>query len=104
MRIWLIIIAGGLVTYGSRVSFIAFGDKISLPKSIEKALAYVAPAAFAGISVPLVLGGDGLTNIVADIPEIAAALTAIGAVWWKRSIPLSIISAMSVLLVLEWLL
>ena len=103
MSVWLIIIAGGIVTYSSRLSFIAFGDRITLPNVAERALAYVAPAAFAGISIPLVLGADGLSNPLDASPRIIAALVAIGAVWWKKSLPLSIVAGMATLWLLTWL-
>lgn len=104
MTVWLIIIVGGIVTYTSRLSFIAFGERIKLPNIAERALAYVAPAAFAGISLPLVLGPDGVSNPLDASPQIIAALVAIGAVWWKKSLPLSLVVAMLTLWLLLWLL
>ena len=57
---WIAVIIAGLATYLSRVSFIALGDRISLPPVVESALRYVGPAAFAAISIPIVLGGRRL--------------------------------------------
>lgn len=103
MTIWPILIIGGIVTYACRISFIAFGDRIRLPGVAERALDYVAPAAFAAISIPLVLGGDGFADFTADIPRIVAALVTALIVWRTRSLPLSLLGAMSTLWLLTWL-
>ncbi len=104
MSIWLTIIAAGTVTYLTRASFIALGDRITLPEAGERALRYVAPAAFAAISVPLVFGEDGFAELGDDVPRIVAACIACAAVWRYRSIGLSLISGMGALWLLMWLL
>ncbi len=104
MRIWLIIAGAGIVTYLTRASFIVLGDRVTLPPIAERSLSYVAPAAFAAISVPLILGGDGFAGFNEDVPRILAA-TAAGAVVWKtRNIPLSLLAGMCTLWSLTWLL
>ena len=47
MRVWLIVIVGGLVTYATRASFILAGERLTLPARVQRALRYVAPASFA---------------------------------------------------------
>jgi len=76
MRVWLILIACGMVTYLTRTSFIALGDRVSMPPRVERALKYVAPAAFAAIMIPLVLGGDGFVNFSDDLRRILATVAA----------------------------
>jgi branched-subunit amino acid transport protein len=103
VRFWLIIIAAGIVTYSTRASFIVLGDRVSLPPIVQRSLRYVAPAAFAAIAVPLILGRDGLAGFDEDLPRILAA-TAAGAVVWKsRNIPLSLAVGMTTLWLLTWL-
>jgi len=97
---WLAVIVAGLATFAARVSFIATGDRIALPAIVESALRYVAPAAFAAISVPIVLGGDSLAQFSDDIPRIIAAVLASAFVWKTRNIPLSLVVGMGSL----WLL
>ena len=103
MRLWLIIIACGAVTYTTRASFIALGDRIALPTYFERALRYVAPAAFAAISVPLILGGDGFAGLSDDLPRIGAALVAGFAIWRWRSMPLLLVVGMGTLWLATWL-
>ena len=100
---WLAVIIAGLATFASRVSFIAFGERISLPPIVESALRYVAPAAFAAISIPIVLGGDAFADFTDDIPRIIAATLACLVVWKSRSLPLSLLIGMGTLWLLIWL-
>lgn len=102
MRLWLIFVACGVVTFATRASFIALGDRLPLPAAVERALRYVAPAAFAAISVPLILGGDGLTGFSADIPRIVAASAAAIVVFRWKNIPLSLLVGMVMLWTLQW--
>jgi len=102
MRLWLIFMACGTVTFATRASFITLGDRLPLPDSVERALRYVAPAAFAAISVPLILGGDGVSNFSADLPRIIAACAAALAVFRLKNIPSSLLTGMVVLWLLEW--
>ena len=101
---WIAVIIAGLATYLSRVSFIALGDRISLPPVAESALRYVGPAAFAAISIPIVLGGDAFSGFGNDIPRIIAASLACFVVWKSRNLPLSLLTGMGTLWLLIWVL
>jgi branched-subunit amino acid transport protein len=103
MRIWMIIIAAGIGTYALRASFIVLGDRLKIPPLVEGALQYVAPAAFAAISIPLVLGGDGFADFGDDVPRIVAGIAAGLVVWKRNSIPLSLIIGMGTLWLITWL-
>jgi len=105
MTLWLTFAVAGFLTYATRASFIALGDRITLPDQVERALRYVAPAAFAAIAIPLTLNardltGDDLVSLADYVPRLAAACAAVAAVWWKRSLPLSLAAGMATL----WLL
>lgn len=101
---WIAIVLAGIATYLSRMSFIAFGGRIELPPVVESALRFVGPAAFAAISVPIVLGGDGVAEFSNDIPRIIAALLACVVVWKSRNLPVSLITGMGTLWLLLWIL
>lgn len=103
MRVWLILIACGVVTYLSRTSFIALGDRISLSPRVERALKYVAPAAFSAIMIPLVLGGNGFTEFSEDLPRIIASVAAGLVIVKWHSIPYSLVVGMCSLWLLEWM-
>ena len=86
------------------MSFIAFGGKIELPAIIDSALRFAGPAAFAAISVPIVLGGDGFAAFNDDLPRIIAALLACTIVWKTRNLPFSLFAGMGTLWLLIWVL
>lgn len=104
MNFWLTIIGAGIVTYCTRASFILLGDRVPLSPFAERSLRYVAPAAFAAISVPLILGTDGFANFNEDLPRIIAASAAGVVVTKTKNIPLSLALGMSALWLLTWLL
>ena len=56
---WIAVILAGIGTYLMRASFFTFWADKDLPESVSRSLRYVAPAAFAGIVAPAVLGDDG---------------------------------------------
>lgn len=103
MRVWLILIACGLVTYLTRTSFIALGDRVSLPPQVQRALRYVAPAAFSAIMIPLVLGNNGFAGFSEDLPRIIASVVGGFVILKWRSIPYSLIAGMCSLWLLEWI-
>ncbi len=100
MTLWLTIIAGGAITYLTRASFILAGDRIQLPAAFERALRYVAPAAFAAIAIPAIFGGNGLSNLGDDVPRIVAALAAGWVVVATRSVPKSLVVGLVTLWIL----
>lgn len=103
MRLWLIIIGAGLITYATRASFIALGDRVTLPSPVERALKYVGPAAFAAIAAPAALGGDQFAEFGDDIPRLIAVLVAGVVIWRTRNVPASLVTGMGTLWLILWL-
>ena len=103
MRLWLIIIAAGAITYATRASFIALGDRVTLPPSVERALKYVGPAAFAAIAAPAALGGDQFAEFGDDIPRLIAVLAAGLVIWKTRNVPASLVTGMGTLWLILWI-
>jgi branched-subunit amino acid transport protein len=103
MSLLLTILAAGAITYATRASFIIAADRVALPASIERALKYVAPAAFAAIAAPPTLGGDQFVEFSDDIPRIIAVLLAGVVIAKTRSVPLSLFTGMSALWLILWI-
>lgn len=103
MRLWLIVLGCGLVSYGARLSFIGLGSRLAVPPAVERALRYVAPAAFAALSIPLILGGDGVSGFADDAPRILASIAAVAVIVRWRNIPMSLVAGMVGLWLLQWL-
>lgn len=94
MSLWLTIGAAGVITYVTRASFIAAGDRVTLPPVVERALRYVAPASFAAIAMPAMLNGDRFENFGADWPRIiAVAVASVIIIRW-RNVPASLLVGM----------
>ena len=100
MNVWLTIIAAGIATYLTRASFLLLGDRVTLPEPVQRALRYVAPAAFAGIAIPAALGADGVGGSIPPDARILAAALGILVAWRTRSV----IACMAVGMVTLWLL
>ncbi|MGB1682217.1 MAG: AzlD domain-containing protein [Acidimicrobiales bacterium] len=103
MTLWLTIIAAGVVTYLTRASFIAAGDRVKLPVSVERSLNHVGPAAFAAIAAPALLGGDQFAEFGDDIPRLIAVSVAGLVIWRTRNVPASLVCGMGTLWMILWL-
>lgn len=73
---WLVFIVGGIGTYLIRASFFLLGDGFELPGWSRRGLKYVAPAVFAAIVFPPVLGDNGLAGIADFDARLLAAVAA----------------------------
>lgn len=102
MRIWLILLGGGIITYLTRASFILAGDRIRLPGAAERALRYVAPASFAAIAAPSLLGADGLAGIPDRWPFLIAAVVTGIVVLIRRNLPGALAVGMITLWLTQW--
>ena len=89
--VWLAFVLGGLLTYLQRASFILFLGRRSLPPPVQRALRYVAPAAFAAIVAPRVLTSASLTEFTAPDARLLAAFVG-GVVMWKvKKLPVMLV-------------
>ncbi len=103
MRVWLVFILGGIGTYLTRVSFFAMAATVELPSWCRRALKYVAPAVFAAIVLPPVLGDDGLGRLAAPDARILAAILAGVVAYRTKNITWVLIVGMISLWTLRWL-
>ncbi|MEM7322439.1 MAG: AzlD domain-containing protein [Actinomycetota bacterium] len=76
MKAWVVFVVGGLGTYLMRLSFFALGSRLSLPGWSRRSLKYVAPAVFAAIVLPPILGDDGIGGAATVNPRLIAAAVA----------------------------
>ena len=97
MTAWIVFVVGGLATYLMRGAFLLVGDRIRLPSWTEAPLRYVAPAAFAAITLPATLGDDGLGALAPPTAEVIGVLAAGLVVWRTRNIPLCLLVGVAVL-------
>ncbi len=105
MRLWMIIIAMGVVTYGIRLSVLVFVHHSALPRPARDALRFVTPAVLAAIILPAVLytRGAGHFDLTPGNERLLAALAAASVAWATKSVWATIAAGMTALWVLQWL-
>jgi branched-subunit amino acid transport protein len=81
MEVWLVILGGMAVTYGSRLSFLIIPERIRFPALFQRGLRLVAPAVLAAVLTPQVLIPSGATDASWN-PRILPAILA-GVVGWR---------------------
>lgn len=101
MNIWLIMIAAGLITYATRLSFIIFFGRREIPETLARALRFVPPAVFSAIILPELLIPGGEPAFSLSNPRLLAGLIAALVAWRTRNILLTIVFGMGVLWVLQ---
>lgn len=103
MKIWLILILGGLSTYLTRLSMILLFSRWEIPAWLQRALRLVPAAVFSAIIAQEVLTQNGKLNLEMTNPRILAAALATVVAWKTRSVLLTILIGMVTLWLLKWL-
>jgi branched-subunit amino acid transport protein len=102
MNIWLTMLAGGLLTYATRLSFILLLGRWDVPPLLQRALRYVPPAVLMAIIFPEILMHDGGINISLSNVRLIPGLLAVAVAWRTRNAVLTILVGMVALWVLQF--
>lgn len=103
MTPWLVMLAGGLLTYATRLSFIVLLGRMAIPTWLQRLLRFVPPAVLSAIIFPELFLAQGHLALSLANSRLIAGLAAVLVAFWKRSILLTILVGMAVLLILETL-
>jgi len=101
MKLWLVMFAGGLLTYLTRLSFIALAGKVEFPAWLQRSLRYVPPAVLSAIIFPEILVHEGHLNLSFGNDRLIAGLLAALVGWKTRNMLLTIVVGMVSLLLLQ---
>ena len=101
MSLWLIFLAGGLLTFATRLSFIWLIGQRKAPEWLQRALRFVPPAVLAALVFPDVLMHEGGLNIALDNTRMIAGCIAILVAWRTRNAVLTILVGMVALWILQ---
>ncbi len=101
MNIWLVMILGGLITFGMRFSLIYLFGKFQIPDTMRRVLHYVPPAVLSAIVFPELFLHDGALNLSFDNTRLLAGLIAIVVAWFSKNTLITIIAGMIALLLLQ---
>jgi branched-subunit amino acid transport protein len=101
VNIWLVMLIGGLITFGMRFSFIFLFGKFHIPETVRKALHYVPPAVLSAIVFPELFLPNGTLNLSFGNSRLLAGLLAMVIAWFTKNTLITILVGMVALFVLQ---
>ncbi len=83
MNVWVVIVAGGVVTFLTRLSFIAAEGRFAVPAWFRSMLPFVPVATLTAIIAPDLLRPGGEWQVAISSPRLVAGAVAIAvaAIW-----------------------
>ncbi len=104
MNIWLIMIGIGLLTFATRLSFIALLARLSVPQGLKRALRFIPVAVLSAIIAPELAAYNGVLNLSPLNPRLLAGLIATAVAYKTKNVIVTIVAGMFALWVLQaWL-
>jgi len=104
VNIWLVMLLGGLITFGMRFSLIYLFGRFEVPETMRRALHYVPPAVLSAIIFPELFLRDGTMNLTLDNYRLIAGLIAVLVAWFSKNTLITIIAGMIALFLLQFFL
>lgn len=104
MKLWLLILLAGAVTFAIRLSFIALLDRLQMPPWFGRALRFVPVAVLSAIILPETATRNGVTDLSWRNPQMLAGALAVLVAWRTRNIMLTILAGILALLAAQALL
>lgn len=104
MDLWLTIVLAGLVTYLTRLSFIAAHGRIAMPNWGTRALTFVPVAVLSAIILPELLTRDGTVILSLSDGRLLAGIAATVTAWRTQNVWLTIAVGMIALFLLQTIL
>jgi branched-subunit amino acid transport protein len=103
LKLWAVIFAVGALNYLSRVSFIAFFARRSMPPALARALKYVPAAMLTALILPMIVDPTATSGPELATPKVAAAVVAAVVAYFTRSSLITLAVGMATLWLLQWL-
>ena len=101
MNIWLVMLAGGLITFTIRFVLIFLFGKFEIPPTLRRALHYVPPAVLSAIVFPELFLRGGRMALELGNTRLLAGIVAIVVAWFSKNTLLTILAGMIALFVLQ---
>lgn len=101
MNIWLVMLLGGLITFGMRFSLIYLFGKFHIPETMRKSLHYVPPAVLSALIFPALFLPNDVWDFSVGNHRLLAGMVAIVAAWFSKNTLLTILVGMLALFVLQ---
>ncbi|GAB4502404.1 MAG: hypothetical protein Fur0035_19560 [Anaerolineales bacterium] len=104
MNLWLILLASGLLTFLTRLSFIVLLEKVKISPALERALRLVPIAALSAIIAPQLAYYHDTLFISPANPRLLAGIFASLVAYFTKNVIATILAGMAALWTLEFLL
>ena len=104
MNIWLVMLLGGLITFGMRFSLIYLFGRFQVSETMRRALHYVPPAVLSAIIFPELFLHNGVLDISTGNIRLLAGLVAVLVAWFSKNTLITIIAGMLALFLFQFLL
>ena len=101
MTIWLTMLAVGILTYGTRLSFIYLFGRRQIPGRVKRGLRFVPPAVLTALIFPELLLPNGTLDVSLGNERLLAGLIAALVAWRSRNTVATIIAGMAALLIVQ---
>ncbi len=104
MNIWLVMLLGGLITFGMRFSLIYLFGRFQIPETMRRALHYVPPAVLSALIFPELFLREGALYLSLENTRLFAGLVAILVAWFSKNTLVTILAGAVALFLLQFLL
>jgi branched-subunit amino acid transport protein len=101
MNIWLLMLIGGLITFGIRFSLIFLFGKFQIPETMRRSLHYVPPAVLSAIVFPELVYRSNQIDISLGNTRLIAGIIAILVAWYSKNTLITILAGMIALFLLQ---
>jgi branched-subunit amino acid transport protein len=99
---WLLVfVVAGVVTFATRLSFIALLGRMEVPQVVRRALRFVPPAVLSAIILPELVMRDGAPALSVENARLLAGVVAAAIAWRTRNVLLTIASGMASLWIIQ---
>lgn len=101
LTLWLMVLLGGLVTFLTRLSFIAVHGRVTLPEWFRRGLTFVPVAVLSAFILPELVVRDNALLLTPTNPRLLAGILAMVIAWRTRNVWLTIVVGMVALWVIQ---
>jgi branched-subunit amino acid transport protein len=101
MNIWLTMLAAGILTYATRLSFIMILGQREVSPRLQQALRFVPPAVLSALIFPDLLFPNGALDPSLGNERLIAGILATAVAWRTKNVVATIVAGMATLLLLQ---
>ncbi len=101
MNIWVVMLLGGILTFGMRLSFIYLFGRFDVPQTIRQALRFVPPSVLSAIILPQLFMPSGYLDFTFGNHHLLAGVVAVIVALLTKNTLLTILAGMAALLLLQ---